>query len=205
MSRTFNVDDRAGKRETDEVTIGGTVWKPIRRTNKVMAQVQAIATRSEELSKRAKAAEDAEESIPRDVTAEFNVLLYKQIALLIRDPDGKPPAEAKTNAETGEVEEEGFLEQHLDIRDATPVLRFLMGNDPDQPLEGEDDDEEAADDRPTSPPTTSPTPTSPASASASESGDGTPEQVPAPASDEAADAGNAAEWQTEGGTASTSG
>ena len=168
MGRTFNVDNRAKDREADELTIGDVVWKPVRRTNKVTGEVQAIATHTEELTKRAAAAEAAEEPIPPEVTAEFNKLLYEQIALLIRDAEGNQPAGPKCD-EHGAVEEEGFLEQHLDIRDATPVLRFLMGNDPDQPLQGEDVDEDAEGGGPLSTPTSSPTPTSPASAPSSES------------------------------------
>jgi hypothetical protein len=180
MGRQFNVDDRAGQREQDELTIGDVVWKPVRRTNKVTGEVQAIATHTEELTKRAAAAEEANEPIPKEVTAEFNTLLYEQIALLIRDGDGKPPA-GPTRDEHGDVTEEGFLEQHLDIRDATPVLRFLMGNDPDQPLQGEDvDDESGEGGPPLSTPTSSPTPTSPASAPSSESSDDSGEPRPAP-------------------------
>jgi hypothetical protein len=181
MGRSFNVDNRAKDREQDELTIGDVVWKPVRRTNKVTGEVQAIATHTEELTKRAAAAEEAGEPIPKEVTAEFNTLLYEQIALLIRDGDGKPPAGPKRD-EHGAVTEEGFLEQHLDIRDATPVLRFLMGNDPDQPLQGEDVDEDESGEggAPLSTPTSSPTPTSPASAPSSESSDVSAEQMPAP-------------------------
>lgn len=207
MGRTFNVDDRATSREADELTIGGTTWKPVRRTNKVTGQVQAIATRTEELTRRAKEAEDAGTEIPKEVTSEFNVLLYEQIALLIRDPDGNPPKARTVDAETKEVTEEGFLEQHLDIRDATPVLRFLMGNEPDQPLAGEDVDEDDAGPLDSSTPTPSPTPTSPASTSASESSDASPEPTPAPDGNEPADD---AEWPgpaevTEQATASRTG
>lgn len=180
MGRSFNVDDRAGAREQDELTIGGTTWKPVRRTNKVTGEVQAIATTTESLTKRAAEAEEKGEPIPKEVTAEFNTLLYEQIALLIRDPEGKPPAGPKRD-EHNVVTEEGFLEQHLDIRDATPVLRFLMGNDPDQPLQGEDvDDDDAEGGAPLSTPTSSPTPTSPASAPSSESSDVSAEPTQTP-------------------------
>lgn len=179
MGRQFNVDSRAQDREADELTIGGIVWKPVRRTNKITGQVQAIATRTEELTKRAASAEAKGDPIPPEVTAEFNRLLYEQIGLLIRDPEGNVPA-GPTMDEHGTQTAEGFLEQHLDIRDATPVLRFLMGNDPDTPLAGEDVEGE---DGPldSSTPTSSPTPTSPASAPTSASPDASPEQTPAPA------------------------
>jgi len=194
--RKFSVEKRAQHRELSELEIGDVTWFPRRRNNKLSGKIQRLAEESNTLAKRAKVYEERDKKatvleeegkevpaeledreIPPSLTQEFNGIMYEQIRLLIRDKQGNSPKPPVVDAESGEVEEEGFLEEWLDIQDAPAALRFVLGQDPDNEEEGEEEGE-GDPQMGSSIPAASPTQTSPASVPSTGSSDASPGQTP---------------------------
>lgn len=107
MARSeFNADKRADEREKSPVTIGGEKFFPRRMTNPVVKTVQKLGRSITEL--RESLGEESEDFQDKATDA-----MVQQIAELLRDKDGHPPA----------LE---HLSEHLDQRDATALLSWLM-------------------------------------------------------------------------------
>lgn len=120
----YNADEKAAERARRTVTVDGVEYRPRKKTGRLVKEI---------LEMTPDRGDDEDKELTKDEQKENIDLLYKQVAVLLRDENGHSPDPLRLLGEAeGQHEDDG-----LDLEDARDLMAFLMPGDQQAAKDGQ--------------------------------------------------------------------